>query len=204
MAFGGVPTDVEWVRSSQLFKNYQKRYNEGEFEFFEKPTEWKPVDGFDDKYFISNSGFVRSHWFKKPMILHRQKNTNGYFKVELVDPNGKHRTKAIHRLVAEYFLPPVEGKTHVNHKNNISTDSGVWNLEWVNNRENVSHGYRSLGKANKYIGVRYRKDKNRWIASTRHNDKFVTIGSFLTEEDAHNAHVKYMEENGILNKYVKT
>ena len=47
----------------------------------------------------------------------------------------------VHRLLAEYFIPKVEGMNHVNHKNGIKNDYRLENLEWCNHSINMQHAW---------------------------------------------------------------
>jgi hypothetical protein len=62
----------------------------------------------------------------------------GYLRVRLMK-NNKQYTKAVHRLVAETFIPNLNNLPQVNHINEIKDDNRMINLEWVNNQKNVEH-----------------------------------------------------------------
>lgn len=52
--------------------------------------------------------------------------------------SGKKQVK-VHRMVAETFLPRIEGKDYVNHKDGNTKNFKLENLEWVNAKENAEH-----------------------------------------------------------------
>ena len=70
---------------------------------------------------------------------------DGYIVVKLCF-NGKPKLCKVHRLVAEAFIPKVENKPVVNHKNGQRNDNRVENLEWVTVQENNQHAYSSNGR----------------------------------------------------------
>lgn len=112
---------------------------------------WKEVKGYEGYYEVSSIGRVRSvdryvntgirHSEKKLVkgsLLKLSLKRNGYLAVDL-RKGSKQKTVSVHRLVAIAFIPQVEGKPIVNHKNLIKTDNRVENLEWVTRSENVQH-----------------------------------------------------------------
>ena len=45
----------------------------------------------------------------------------------------------MHRLVAEAFIPNIDNKPEVNHKDRNPANNAVSNLEWVTKQENMDH-----------------------------------------------------------------
>ena len=64
--------------------------------------------------------------------------SNKYPTYNLTLPDGK-RKIYVHRLVAETFLPKIEGKDLINHIDGNTHNFNVKNLEWVNAKENRQH-----------------------------------------------------------------
>ena len=114
--------------------------------------QWKEVSGYEGYYEVSNLGRVRTierivqgklaPMRMKPIYLKCGLNSNGYPAVEFCK-NGKQKKYSVHRLVAEAFIPKIEGKNLINHKNGIKTDNRVENLEWCTSQENIRHAFDS-------------------------------------------------------------
>lgn len=66
--------------------------------------------------------------------MSQSQSEDGYMSVKI-----KKIRRASHRLVAQAFLPPVEGKLIVHHKNAIRNDNRATNLEWVTQAENMHY-----------------------------------------------------------------
>lgn len=112
-------------------------------------------------YIISKDGRVISLFNNK--ILNPRTNEKGYFRVSLVNENGK-KDFYIHRLVAQTFLVNPENKRTVNHKNGCKEDNTIENLEWMTYSENHKHSYRELGRKVSWICIKdLSKEKvSRW------------------------------------------
>jgi len=99
--------------------------------------ELKPIDGFDNRYFINANGEIFTKY--KRMMKQDTSHKRGYRRVELYTiGEGIFYGKKyfVHRLVAQTFLPNPDNKTEVNHINNKPDDNRAENLEWVTHKEN--------------------------------------------------------------------
>ena len=110
---------------------------------------WKPIDGFDGKYEVSNMGNVRrAEWCytdkdgrkykKKPYMRIPQIGSSGYLQVGLFR-NGKSKAYKVHRLVASAFIDNPENKPTVDHINANRQDNRVENLRWCTLKENSNN-----------------------------------------------------------------
>lgn len=89
-------------------------------------------------YSINEIGEVLNIRTGKRLINTTSKN--GYSIVCLYNQYGR-KMIYVHRLLAEYFIPKVEGMNHVNHKNGIKNDYRLENLEWCNRSINMQHAW---------------------------------------------------------------
>jgi DNA-binding XRE family transcriptional regulator len=98
---------------------------------------WKPVEGYEGLYEVSDLGRVRSIK-RSGRILAGCQVAHGYIAVSLHKNNQK-SMYLVHRLVAKAFIPNPENKSQVNHKDLDKRHNSVENLEWVTPRENIEH-----------------------------------------------------------------
>lgn len=113
--------------------------------------EWRDIEGYEDLYKISNLGRVKSlvgfnghEYIKREKILKpsRQYVGNNYSRyIVNLSKNKKRKSFKIHRLVAKAFIPNIENKMKINHKDGNPLNNKVDNLEWCTQKENIIHAY---------------------------------------------------------------
>lgn len=158
---------------------------------------FRDVKGYEGIYMVSLLGVVyRIYKTKPPKELKPMNHSGGYKRVKLRN-KGNDTDAYIHRLVAEAWIDKPEGKNIVNHINGDKTNNQITNLEWVNQRENVTHGK----KSNDYVGVHYKKKDKTWSARIMINGIRHTLGSFSCKTAAHFAYLKALKEYNLTNKY---
>jgi len=93
---------------------------------------FKPIKGYEGLYYITEDGKIYSgiqnKWLKTRI-------SRGYLVVNL-----QMKTKHVHRLVAETFIPNPDNLPVVNHKDENKLNSSVDNLEWCTHKYNNNYG----------------------------------------------------------------
>ena len=105
--------------------------------------EWRSVRGYEGIYEVSNIGRIRSLitlYASKPKILIQTVGKRGYCTVQLRD-GYTGVTKTTHRLVAEAFVPNIQGLECVNHIDGDKENNHMDNLAWCTHAENLQHAY---------------------------------------------------------------
>lgn len=168
---------------------------------------WRDIPGYEGHYQVSDLGRVRG-------VTRSFVNKNGHSghvrgRIMKPGPHGKYRNYlqvqlsvldkkksfTIHRLVMLAFVGP--SSLEVDHKDRDSANNKLSNLRYCTTRFNCSHHQCGKKKHSKYIGVSFSKApraKNRWIAYIRIKKQRIILGSFPTEELAHEAYQKSLLE----------
>ena len=145
---------------------------------------WKDIVDFPN-YQVSNLGNVKSLKRKmilKPRPVEKQYNYICYDVYLYNDKGGYH--KKIHRLVAEAFIPKVEGKTIVDHIDRNPANNKVENLRWATHSENSLNSKTRSDNSSGERNVYFCKQKNKWTIKSTLNNKETHYGFYDTKEEA--------------------
>ena len=162
--------------------------------------QWKYIIGYEGLYMISDFGRVKSLGqivkrgrgvlFNMPeKILKLGLTQNGYLHTSFYKGSIA-KTMKIHTLVWDHF-----GETkrngfvlQVDHIDEIKTNNWIGNLRLLTSRDNILRNF----KNSRYLlGVRSDpKCKSRYQSRIFIDGKRITLGSFGTELEAHNAYLK--------------
>lgn len=105
-----------------------------------RSEKWQPVVGARSRYEVSTLG--RVHDKSRDVISTGTFDTSkGYMMIGINMDDGTRRNKGVHVLVAEAFIPNLNNKPMVNHKDTNKTNNRVGNLEWMTNAENMQHAF---------------------------------------------------------------
>lgn len=99
---------------------------------------WKDIKDTKGRYQVSNLGRVKRKSFTKEDRILKPELRTGYPSIQIC-LNGKRKHARIHRLVATAFIPNPDNLPQVNHKDRDRTNNRVDNLEWCEEKYNLSH-----------------------------------------------------------------
>lgn len=108
---------------------------------------------------------------------------NGYFKVSIDKKYYK-----VHRIVWQMLYGNLPDNYVIDHINGDGQDNRLCNLRLATLQENQRNSVKSKPSTSKYKGVNYDKERGKWKAEFRYNNKSYFIGRFNTEEDAKEAY----------------
>ncbi len=124
-------------------------------------TRWEPVPGFDNMYWVSNYGEVKSYRYWKPrgvaskgkaFPVKLKASADGYLYASFFK-NGKSYSVSVGKLVLTIFQgPPSDERIWACHNDGDPSNNYIGNLRWGTNSENqmdrVGHGTSNRGAAN--------------------------------------------------------
>lgn len=102
---------------------------------------WKPVVGYEVLYEVSDFGAVRCVTTKgcyKGRTLKHCVTPQGYLRATLTK-DGMPKRYPVHRLIANAFIPRVDGKDEIDHINTDRLDNRLENLRWCTHKENQNN-----------------------------------------------------------------
>lgn len=119
---------------------------------------WLPVEGYEDRYEVSDHGNVRSLVDEKqrkrnvPLLLKLNIGSAGYPLVVLNKKGVPPKTANVHRLVLTAFVGPPPKGYQCGHLDGSRTNNMLSNLKWITSSENQLHrrlhGTSAQGEAN--------------------------------------------------------
>lgn len=164
---------------------------------------WKPVVGYEGLYEVSSEGRIKAcrrtvigrnqcaeferTYPEKELAVHYLEY--GYTQVFL-NKEGVSKGHLVHRLVAEAFIPNLESKPEVNHKDRNAKNNCVDNLEWVTRQENVDHALDTGWNPHlSRLGKKNSEYHNKRISQT-HKGKIYTEEGIKKLQNSHNKQAK--------------
>lgn len=118
---------------------------------------WKPIEGYEGFYEVSNLGRVRSLWFrnnhslvKRNKIMSATDNGHGYLIVGL-NKEAKRKNYYVHRLVAKAFIPNPDNLPVIDHIDHDRSNNAVTNLQWLTQKDNIGRSRHLMSKPRKNV-----------------------------------------------------
>lgn len=151
--------------------------------------EWRDCKGFEGFYQVSNEGRVRSIavWnakhnkvcLRKHPVLKSIETTKDGYKRVLLSYYGNHHHCAVHRLVAQAFIPNPNNFPCINHKDENQANNISENLEWCTWKYNSNYG--TLPQR---ISDRQRNSPDLSIAVNQYTLNGVFVNTFPSMKEA--------------------
>jgi len=110
---------------------------EYEIEYDGVKARW--IVGYEGRYRITEDGRVVSYATSNTKEIFGSLDAKGYVKITLTDESKIQKTYKAHRLVATAFIPAVEGKYDIDHRDEDKTNNHEDNLRWCTKAENLEY-----------------------------------------------------------------
>jgi len=163
---------------------------------------WKDVIGYEGFYEVSNLGNVRSverfvktsrgsALRKSPARNLKKVPSPEYYRISLCK-FGVIKDMAVHRLVAEAFIPNPENKPYVDHIDGNMQNNLVTNLRWASAYENVMNPnthYKTIGINHFNYKTKYSDDFKQKLRKGHHKehkaiDQYTKDGEFIKQYES--------------------
>lgn len=162
---------------------------------------WKPVVGYEGLYEVSSLGRVRSldrvrgAYGGGSYVLRggiKRANGSGYRHVRVTTMDGVQKNIAVHRLVAEAFIPKPSWKVEVDHIDRDPANNAASNLRWATKAQNNANATKIVGTDS---GVRYvYRENNKWAVRMTIGGKPTYFGAHYSLIEARAAAIKIAKD----------
>lgn len=112
----------------------------------------------------------------------------GYVVVEI-----NNKSFFVHRLI--YFIEHNEWPLYTDHINGNKSDNRISNLRSVDSRKNQQN--RKSHREGKLVGTYFNKKNKKWISRFKIGNKRFSLGSYLTQVEAHERYKQELKNRGI-------
>ena len=148
----------------------------------------KDIIGYEN-YAVDEQGNVWSKNFRRSGKMKKLKpgiGGRGYLLVALCK-DGKQKSKKVHRLLAQHYLPDWSEELYVDHIDRDRLNNNLSNLRMVTYQQNTFNK-----GAKGYTFKKHLKTKP-WLAQINKDGKHIHLGYFSTEEEARRAYLTAKE-----------
>ena len=139
------------------------------------------IKGYDN-YTIDREGKVFNTKFDR--FLNPSLNKEGYLQLTL-SKNGKVKTFSLHRLLALTYIPNLDNKPEVDHKDRNTFNNSLSNLRWATREEQLENRGNWGEIPHKFIGYSYDKKtgyKYYKIKKTGYFDKKLNVKKYTLKD----------------------
>jgi hypothetical protein len=181
-------------------------------ESLKRTEQWKDIANTNGLYMVSNTGRVVRLPYTSTRIdgvvynrpkreIAQTKDKKGYLTVGLMMDDGNRKSFKVHRLVMIAFSKQPNDKPQINHIDSDKTNNCLWNLEWVDQHENMEHSvisgtkwtkpvkcindgiiFKSMRSAERYYGIGH-KEISKCCHGAMETIKRLSF-KFVTKEEA--------------------
>ena len=121
----------------------------------------------------------------KPVTL--SKHSQGYMRCYAGLRSYRHHRLAYYAHNPEWNIDDRSSSNQIDHKDNDKTNNNISNLRVATNAENMQNRYAK--------GYWYIKKYNKWRVRLSINGKQINLGSYDTEDEAHQVYLKAKREH---------